>query len=67
MVLIVQTAVMFVGLVMTEREHKGDLWDASKRYTLDVAAVILQSSLGENSLSYSFIIYILFHFYAIFH
>lgn len=35
-VLIVRIAVMFVGIVMTEREHKGSFWDASKKCTFDV-------------------------------
>lgn len=66
-VLIVKIAITLIVIVMTEREHKGDFRDVSKRYTLDVAAVTLQCSPGEKSLSYSFIIYVLFHFYAIFH
>lgn len=58
MALIVKITIMFVEIVVTEREHEGGFWDVSKS-TFDVGAVTPTGSFGENSLSYLFVVNVL--------
>ena len=41
MVLTDSIAIMFVGLVTTEKESKGSLWDVSKMCTFDLGVLII--------------------------